>query len=114
MNHVVLGALVPFLVGVVLYAVRGFRATLKTLIIVPVLMGLGGIWAVAPDLPRLFRCHDLYMRLSNDPRCNIFLWHYAIDQVETDSQWFTVAFILMLAALLFAAWREVSLGEKGS
>lgn len=114
MNQLLLGSAIPFLVGVVIYLARGFRASFHMLVILPFLMALGMAWAVAPDLPRLFGFHDLYMRLSLDPRCDIFFWHYTIDRIETDSRWYAVGFVSLFAALIAAAWRELYLEERDS
>lgn len=112
MNHVLLGASIPFLVAAVIYALRGFRAGLPSLILTPLIMAAFGLWAVAPDLPRMLGLHDLYMRLYLDPRMNIFLRHYAIDQVETDSPWYAVGIALLAAGLLAAALRELRLRDR--
>ena len=112
MNQLLLGASLPFVVGVIAYALRGFRATLRMLVIWPTCMALSALWAVIPDLPRLLGMKDQYLRLNSDPRCNIFWWHYSIDQSEADSRWFAVGFVLVLVALLFAAWRELRIAEN--
>lgn len=114
MNQLLLGASIPFLVGVLIYLCRGFRASFGMLVVMPFSMALGMIWAVAPDLPRLFGFYDLYMRLSLDPRCDIFFWHYSIDRIETDSRWYAVGFVLLFIAIIGAAWRELHLAEKGT
>jgi len=82
------------------------------LILGPALMGLGALWAVVPDLPRFFGFYELYHRLARDPRTDIFFWHYTIDGIEGESPWFVALLVLMLAAILFAAWRELYLLEK--
>jgi hypothetical protein len=113
MNHILLGASVPFVIGAIIYMCKGLRAPLPMLIIIPVCMALGALWAVAPDLPRLFGMQELYMRLYLDPRCNIFLWHYKIDRIETeDALRSTVVLVIMTAIMMFAAWRELDLAEK--
>jgi hypothetical protein len=111
MNQVILGMLIPFLLAAGLYAWRGFRASLSLLILLPGWMALGALWAVAPDLPRLWGDHELYRQLSNDPRCNVFFWHTRIDQVETDSPLFMILAVLIFAGLLAAAWRELAIEE---
>ena len=113
MNQVLLGASFPFVVLALIYGLRGGRAGLGMLILGPIVTGMSAVWAVAPDLPRLFGMHDLYMRLSFDPRCNIFYWHYTIDQIEGDSPWYAVGLVLMAAAFLYAAWRELRRAEDG-
>ncbi len=113
MNQFLLGASIPFIVGALVYAVRRGRIGLPGLIALPLAMAVGVLWAVAPDLPRLVGRNDLYQRLANDPRCDVFFWHYTIDRVESDSSWFAAGFVLLLALLLAAAWRELRLREKG-
>ena len=112
MNHVLLGASIPFLAAAVVYALRGFRAGLAGLIGTPLAMAAFGLWAAAPDLPRMIGMHDLYMRLYLDPRMNIFFWHYAIDQIETDSPWYAVGIAFLAAGLLAAALRELRLRDR--
>jgi hypothetical protein len=112
MDHCLLGGSFPLLIGIIVYLARGFRASFRMLVALPVAMALFMLWAVAPDLPRLFGNLELYRRLYNDPRCNIFLWHYYMDVHESKSQLITVGFVLMFIFLLFMAWRELDLTEK--
>ena len=112
MNHMLLGALVPFLLAGLLYAVRGFRASLAGLVLTPLAMATGAVWAVIPDLPRLLRLHDLYLRLSQDPRMNVFFWHYTIDQLEPDSSFYAAGIFVMAALLMGVALRELHREER--
>lgn len=114
MNQLLLGAAIPFCAAAVVYAVRGGRAGLGLLIGTPVTMAACAIWAVVPDLPRFVGLHALYLRLSMDPRMNMFFWHYSIDRTETDSPWYAAGFALLAAALLLAAWRELCAREDGA
>jgi hypothetical protein len=111
-NQVVIGAAIPFVLAALYYACRRFRASLGFLILAPVFMALGALWAIAPDLPRAVGRMDLYLRYANDPRTDIFFWHYTIDRIETDAIWYTPGFILMLLCLLAVAWRELHLRER--
>jgi len=113
MNHVVLGMAFPFAAFFLVYALRRFRANVIMLIATPVALFVCGIWAIAPDIPRILRLHALYDRLARDPRTNAFFWHYAIDQTEGYSPWFNLMFAAMLVFLLYTAWRELVLREKG-
>ena len=113
MNQVVLGASFAYVVGVVVYICRGFRASLRLLLLTPLGMAAGALWAILPDLPRAVGWHSLYARLANDPRTDIFLWHYTIDRIETDTILNTPVFVLMVLSLLAAAWRELRLREGG-
>ena len=114
MNHLLLGAAIPFVFGALIYALRRCRASFRMLILIPLAMAVSMLWAVAPDLPRLFGFHSLSSRLALDPRCNIFFWHYRIDLTETESPWHTVGFVLLFVAVVLAAWRELYLTEKES
>ncbi|MBN2302045.1 MAG: hypothetical protein JXN60_05955 [Lentisphaerae bacterium] len=112
MNQLLLGASVPFFIGVVVYLSRRGRATLRFLFVLPISMGLGMIWAIAPDIPRIVGFDELYHRLYRDPRCDLFLWHYSIDQCESDSMVYTVLFIGMLFILSVVAVRELWFTEN--
>lgn len=112
MNHLLIGAAVPFLIAAIIYSRKRFRASVIFLLVTPAFMAMAMLWAIAPDLPRLLGLMDLYNQLLRDPRCNIFFWHFTIDNVETDSVWHSVFFILMWGVLLFTAWRELALREK--
>jgi hypothetical protein len=111
MNHILLGVLLPFLVSSVVYLFRGLRASMRMLVITPLLMGGMAAWAVAPDIPRAVGAQELYLRLSFDPRCNVFLWHYSIDLVETDSVWWLVGLITIMICMLMAGLRELRIVE---
>jgi len=112
MNQLVLGASIPFAAALVVYAARGCRATVRWLVLTPLLTAAGALWAVVPDLPRLAGRHGLYLRLTHDPRMDVFFWHYTIDKLESDTIWYTPVFVLILCALLFIAWRQLSLAEE--
>jgi hypothetical protein len=114
MNHLLLGASIPFLIATIVYIRRKFRASIIGLIVTPIFMSMTMTLAIAPDLPRLFGLMDLYNQLLRDPRCNIFFWHFSIDNVETESVWQSILLVLMWGLLLFAAWRELMLREKGN
>ncbi|MEI6564068.1 MAG: hypothetical protein WCO42_07165 [bacterium] len=112
MNHALIGALFPFTIAAILYVIRRGRASMKMLIIAPLGMIVCGLWAVAPDLPRLFGMQSLYLKLAADPRINICFWHYYIDQVETDSSWYSVWLFLMGMTVILVALRELSQQER--
>jgi hypothetical protein len=112
MNHLLLGAAIPFAIGVLIYVIRRFRAAFWMLITIPLCMAVCMLWAVAPDLPRFFGFYGLYSRLYLDPQCDICFWHYRIDLIETESPWHAVGFALLFVAIILAAWRELYLAEK--
>ncbi len=117
MNHVLYGASIPFVIGILLYLRRRGRATPVMLILVPLSMAFMAAWAVAPDIPRMLGHQELYWRLAQNPHSDIFLWHYSLDQMETspawysvlekDSSWFAVGIALEAAALIAVAVREL-------
>ncbi|MEI7879461.1 MAG: hypothetical protein WCI95_01180 [bacterium] len=111
MNHALLGASFPFVFALIWYLIRRGRASFAMLVITPLTMTACGIWASIPDLPRLIGWHSLYLKLSLDPRINIFFWHYTIDQIETDSSWYSAGVFLLGMAVMLAALRELKKQE---
>ena len=110
MNHVLLGASIPFLVGAVLFAVKRGRVGLPFLILLPAAMAALAVWAVLPDLPRMFGAHDLYMRIHADPRLDLFLWHGRIDlhwDAYEESSLNAAGIALEAAALMAAALHQL-------
>lgn len=112
MNQVLLGASIPFIAAMLIYLFRGRKAGLPFLLLTPLAMLLGIVWAEIPDLPRLVGNHQLYARWAQDPRMDLFFWHYTIDRIEVDSSWYAVGLLVMSAALLSVAWRELARRER--
>ena len=112
MNQLLLGATIPFVAGLIVYLRRGARASPRTLVVVPVAMVLGALWAVAPDIPRLLGFSSLYHHLARSPWIDVFLFHYTIDRLEIDSPLYSLGLVLMVAALMVAAWREMRILEE--
>ena len=112
MNQIFLGAAIPFCILAAIYALRKGRVGFRFLCCAPLLMTAGALWAIAPDIPRVLgvwspAMRALYDRLAADPRMNVFLWHYTIDQIETDTLPYHIGVALMAVALLAAAWRTI-------
>lgn len=119
MHHVIIGASLPFLIGSIIYLHHGGRASLRLLIIMPASMALGAMWAVIPDIPRLLGFHSVYMRMADDPRINLFFWHYTLDEVEhlyfePLAPMFNAVFAMLVMAVLMMAWQELFQSEKES
>jgi len=114
MNQLLLGAAIGFVPFAVWYGLRRFRASPAMLIFAPLSMAGCALWAVVPDLPRLLGQPAMYGRWARDPRTDIFFWHYTIDRLETDSSLYHAALMLLGAALLAIAWRELRRAEEGS
>ena len=119
MHQPILGALIPLLIAAMIYAFRRGHASIRMLMITPAAMALGAVWAVIPDVPRLLGAHALYRCLASDPRTDIFLWHYSIDRIETQTldllgPLFNSLFAIMIILLIAAAWRELSRAEAST
>ncbi len=112
MNQMVIGAAIPFIIGIIIFCFKRFRASFKMLVTIPVTMALGALWAIAPDLPRFFGFLALYDKLSRDPRCDIFFWHYTIDKIETDSNIFPALMLIMIISVTWVALRELRISEE--
>ncbi len=112
MNHLFIGAVFPFLLGLLAYSLRRFHASLTLLILTPLAMLACATWAVLPDLPRTFGFDGFDDRISMNPIIDIFFWHYTINLHESYSPWFNIGFVTMLAALFYAAWRELHRAEE--
>ncbi|MDA0991433.1 MAG: hypothetical protein O3A51_11865 [Verrucomicrobia bacterium] len=112
MNHILAGCVLPFVIGVVCFFRSGRRASLRLLILTPFFMFLGATWAVLPDLPRTFGLAGFDHDISMNPIIDIFCFHYTINQHESYSPWFNMGFVGMLAALFWAAWRELRFVEE--
>jgi len=117
MHQLILGAAIPMLLALAIYLGHRCRAPMWLLLLTPPAMGFGAIWAVVPDIPRIIGWQSLYTKLAAEPRADLFLWHYTIDQIEAAhldamTPLFNACFALLAAALLAAAWRELHLAEK--
>lgn len=113
MNHILIGGFFPFLIGLAVW-LHCRRVGLVFLTLWPLVTSLCMLYALAPDIPRIAGAMDLYNKLSHDPRCDIFLWHYSLDLIESDSSWYTAGVLTMAVGYLFVAWRELQRieGEK--
>ncbi len=121
MNHVLLGAGLPLLVALVIYACRGGHATLRFLVLTPLVVGVGAVWSVVPDMPRLVGLHGLYRRLHATRWSDIFFLHVTIDRLEDAGldpllyrllPVLNAGFLLLLLLLLGIAWRELARRER--
>lgn len=113
MNHILIGAGIPFVLCLLPYMTRRGRASLTWLLATPAAMALGAAWALVPDVPRVLGLHDLYLQRMHDPRTNIFFWHHRLDATESDSPLAIAGCVLLVVALFAIAWRELRLREGG-
>ena len=112
-NQILYVVAIPIVIAMIAYSIHRGRAGRSWLLLTPFAIALGSAWALGPDFTRILGMADLYNKLSCDPRCDIFLWHYTIDQRETDSIGFGIGYVLLFASLLFVAWRELQRREEG-
>jgi len=121
MNHLFVGAAIPFCISLAIYAARKGRVSITWLLLTPAFMFLGAIWAVIPDLPRTFgsvipnlhfgnytwQMLDAKMASASNPWIDIFFWHYTINLHESYSSWFSIGFVGMFCFLSFVAWQQI-------
>ena len=109
MNHVVIGAALPFAICVLLYARAGGRASGRLLVLGPIAMLASGTLAVFPDLPRALHDTDRYFAWHQAAWCNVSWGHCWIDAHPESEDWlgWTVLGVLLGAAVLGAAYREL-------
>jgi len=112
MDHLLTGAALPFVIGLIVYSVHCGRISIAGLIIWPITVLFGMLWAVMPDVPRVLGFRDLYMKLSVDPRCDLFFGHYSMDLVESDTPLFAIPVVVMCGLMLFIAYRELLILES--
>lgn len=110
MNHVLYGATIPFLIGVLIFILKRGRIGLPFLILIPLAMAAGACWAVLPDIPRMLGATGVYLRIHADPRIDLFLWHGTIDRLwdaHENSSFNAVGIALEAALLMAAALRQL-------
>ena len=113
MNHLFVGTVIPFAIGMLVYACRRGRASVAFLAALPAAMFAGATWSVVPDLPRIvgWSAMDERMASAHNPWIDIFFWHHTLNRHESYSPWFNIGFVLMIACLFFIAWRELGRAE---
>ena len=115
MNHVLYGASLIFMMGVMMFIAKRGRVGLPFLILLPIAMGILAFWAVIPDIPRMLYMHDLYMRIHADPRINIFLWHGYVDShwdAYEESSLNAMGIAIEAALLMTVALRQLFREER--
>ena len=115
MNHVLIGAFLPFCVCAAIFVANGRRAGGKLLVFGPLAMLASGFVAIVPDLPRLWGDQVLYVDWHHARWCNLAWGHCAIDRHDRIDSWpgFAVLFVACGAVILAVAWRELRLAERG-
>lgn len=107
MNHLLIGAALPYLLACLVYAYTAPGRRLQLLIWGPVAISLCALWAVVPDIPRGLGMYSLYMRMAESPASNLFFFHHAIDARESESPLHLLLFLGLAGSVLLAAWREL-------
>lgn len=113
MIHLLIASALPLTVFALLWWRRGRRASLASLIVTPLACLASGLWAVVPDLPRLFGDQVRYVDWHHLPYCNVFWGHCAIDaRDEIDSSMvFPALFVAACVAVFAIGWRELAQRE---
>lgn len=109
MNHLAMGALLPWLLAVAWWLWRRALVSTFFFIITPAAMTAGALWAVVPDIPRLYGNHRLYFEMHRDPHSDIYLWHYTIDLLENHVFLLSVPFWAPILALMVASMPTMAL-----
>jgi hypothetical protein len=109
-----LGAALPLLVSAIWYWRRGGRASVRFLIVSPMAMLASGLWAVVPDMPRLWGDVQLYHRLHYKSWANIFWGHQWIDFTPAVDEWkgYPLVFMAFCGVILAAVLRELRMSER--
>jgi len=113
--HVLLASSLPLAVIFALWLARGRRATVRSLIALPLVCLVSGAWAVTPDLPRLWGDQSYYVALHHRSYCNLWWFHCTIDAHDDidSSMVFPVLFVVAVVGVLVVAWRELAVTERG-
>ncbi|OGV82997.1 MAG: hypothetical protein A2340_14390 [Lentisphaerae bacterium RIFOXYB12_FULL_60_10] len=113
MNQLAMGMSVAWLIGIVVYARNRGKVSHRFFWITPLCMLLVGLWAIIPDLPRLAGDTALYHRMAHNPRMDIFLFHYTIDQIESDAPWGMALLAIQAISLQIMQLLNLRQIEKG-
>ncbi|MBK9032572.1 MAG: hypothetical protein IPL61_14880 [Myxococcales bacterium] len=113
MIHVLLASTVPLLLFFGSWWRRGRHTSVRALVVLPLVCMASGVWAVVPDLPRLFGDLPRYVDMHHTSYCNVFWGHCAIDAHDDidSSMVFPVLFVLVTAAVFLIGWRELARRE---
>lgn len=114
MIHVLLASSLPLLVFFALWLRRGRRASVRSLLLLPIACAASGAWAVVPDMPRLWGDLALYVDMHHKKYCNVFWGHCAIDRRDDidNSMVFPTLFVLVAVAVFAIGWRELRRTEQ--
>lgn len=114
MIHALVASALPLAVFFAAWWRRGRRTSARALLALVAASMVSSAWAVTPDLPRLWGDLVLYVDLHHHPACNWWWGHCAIDaRDEIDSSmWFPLLFVLLAAAVVLVAWRELAIRER--
>ncbi len=114
MIHVLLASTLPLLVFAAAWWRRGHRATIASLVALPIACLVSGLWAVVPDLPRLWGNLALYVDLHHVPYCDVWWLHCTIDRRDDidSSMAFPALFVLVAIAIFAIGWRELRRLER--
>jgi len=112
--HVLIASSLPLAIFFAAWAARGRRTSPRALLLLALACAASGLWAVTPDVPRLFGYLTYYNELHHRSYCNVWWFHCAIDARDAidSSMVFPVLFVLAAAAVFTVAWRELAVRER--
>ncbi|MEZ4402390.1 MAG: hypothetical protein R3B06_20360 [Kofleriaceae bacterium] len=113
MIHVLLASTLPLAIYFARWLARGRRTTPRALVVLPLACLASGVWAVVPDLPRLWGDLPWYVELHHRSYCDVFWGHCAIDRHDAidNSMVFPTLFVLVTVAVFWTGWRELARRE---
>lgn len=116
MIHVLLASTLPLAAFFAHWWWRGRRVSPRALVVLALTCLASGLWAVVPDLPRLWGDPLHYHQLHYRSYCDVWWFHCSIDRRSAidDSMLFPVLFVLAAAAVLAVAWRELARRERAA
>ncbi len=110
--HFAVGMAPPFAICAAIYLARRGTVTTRFLVVAPLAMVAGGVWATGPDIPRFFRGEPFPYRAEwHRPGWpDIFFFHGTLDASgRGGSLWGTVAILLMFSCLIVVYIRHIIL-----
>ncbi|MEZ4359971.1 MAG: hypothetical protein R3B48_07320 [Kofleriaceae bacterium] len=113
MIHALLASTLPLLWFFASWLRRGRRTSARALVALALGCLASSLWAVVPDLPRLFGRTAYYFELHRRSYCDVWWLHCTIDAHDAldSSMVFPALFVVAAAAVFAVAWRELARRE---
>jgi hypothetical protein len=114
MIHVLVASALPLTVFFAMWLRHRRRTSVRALVLLALACLVSAVWAVTPDIPRLFGRLQYYNELHHRSYCDVWWFHCTIDAHDDidSSMLFPVLFVLAAVSVLFVAWRELRVRER--